>query len=116
QATNFNGQTFSGKSTSEGVQAKASAELWQLPAGALAVAFGAEGRREKLEESAAAALASGDITGYGGNIKSVSGSRDVTAFYGEANIPILRSLEGNVAVRTDRYSDFGRTNNPKVSL
>jgi iron complex outermembrane receptor protein len=115
-ATNFNGQTFSGKSTNEGAQVRASADVWKLPAGAIAVAFGAEERREKLEENAAAELATGDITGYGGNIKSVSGSRTVTAFYGEMNIPILRTLESNVALRTDRYSDFGRTNNPKVSL
>jgi iron complex outermembrane receptor protein len=116
RATNFVGQTFSGKSTSEGVQARASSEIWQLPAGALAVAFGAEERREKLDETAAAELATGDITGYGGNIKSVSGTRNITAFYGEANVPIVKSLEANVALRTDRYSDFGRTNNPKVSL
>ena len=115
-ATNFNGPTFSGKSTSEGVQAKASSEIFQLPAGALAIAVGAEERREKLDESASAELASGDITGYGGNIKSVSGSRNITAFYAEANVPIVKTLEANVALRTDRYSDFGRTNNPKVSL
>jgi len=38
------------------------------------------------------------------------------AAYGELSIPILRSLEASVAIRTDDYSDFGRTNNPKASL
>jgi len=32
------------------------------------------------------------------------------------NIPIVKTLEGNVAVRYDHYSDFGSTTNPKFSL
>ena len=32
------------------------------------------------------------------------------------NIPIVKTLEANVAVRYDHYSDFGSTTNPKVSL
>ena len=32
------------------------------------------------------------------------------------NIPLLKTLERTSAIRTDDYSDFGRTNNPKVSL
>ena len=32
------------------------------------------------------------------------------------NIPIVKTLEANVAVRYDDYSDFGGTTNPKFSL
>ena len=32
------------------------------------------------------------------------------------NIPIIKTLEANIAVRYDHYSDFGSTTNPKVSL
>jgi iron complex outermembrane recepter protein len=115
-ATNFNGQVFNGKSTNSGVQAKISGDVWALPAGSIAVAVGGEARREKLNEDTAAVLATGSLTGFGGNIKPVSGSRDVTAFYGEVNVPILRTLELNAALRTDDYSDFGRTTNPKFAL
>ncbi len=38
------------------------------------------------------------------------------AVFGELVIPIVKTLEGNVQVRYDHYSDFGSTTNPKVSL
>jgi iron complex outermembrane receptor protein len=38
---------------------------------------------------------------------------DVTAFFGELNIPLLKNLEAQIAVRFDDYSDFGNTTNPK---
>jgi iron complex outermembrane receptor protein len=116
QGTNFIGQVFSGKSSNEGVQGKISGEVFTLPAGAVAIALGLEGRKEKLDQTPAPVLSTGDLSGYGGNIKAVSGSRDIKAIYAEANIPVLKSLEANLAVRSDDYSDFGRTNNPKASL
>ena len=115
-ATNFDGQTFSGTSTNEGVTFKASSEIWQMANGPLALAFGAEYRKEKLDQNYNPVLASGDVSGYGGNFQDVHASRNDTAFYGELNIPLLKVLEANIAIRTDDYSDFGRTNNPKGSL
>ena len=73
-------------------------------------------RKEKLDETPADAYSIGDISGYGGNARAIHGDRDVKAAYAEVNVPLLRSLELDAAVRTDDYSDFGRTNNPKVSL
>jgi iron complex outermembrane receptor protein len=116
QATNYIGEVFSGKSTSQSVQGKISGEIMSLPAGSLAIAIGGEARKEKLTQTPAPVLATGDLTGFGGNILPVSGDRDVNAIYGEVNIPILKTLEANLAVRTDDYSDFGRTTNPKASL
>ena len=116
QATNFVGQVFSGKSTNSGVQGKISGEVMNLPAGALGVAFGFDARKEKLEQTPAAVLGGGDLAGFGGNIRGANGDRDVKALYAEVNIPILRSLEANLALRTDDYSDFGRTTNPKAAL
>jgi iron complex outermembrane recepter protein len=40
----------------------------------------------------------------------------VTAFYGELNAPVLKQLELNAAVRTDKYSDYGRSTTPKVGF
>ena len=115
-ATNFNGETFSGTSTSQGVTGKVSSEIYQMAAGPLALAIGADYRKEKLDQNYNPVLSTGDVSGYGGNFHDVHASRDDTAFYGELNIPLLKSLEANVAIRTDDYSDFGRTNNPKASL
>ncbi len=61
-------------------------------------------------------LRTGDVSGYGGSFNDTHASRDDTALYAELNIPLLKTLEANVAIRTDNYSDFGRTNNPKGSL
>src|SRR5258706_10921236 len=115
-ATNSIGEGFSGKSTSQSLQGKVSGEIMNLPAGSLAMAVGFEARKEKLTQTPAPVLATGDLSGFGGNVLPVSADRDVNAIYGELNIPILKTLEANVAVRTDDYSDFGRTTNPKASL
>ncbi|HXF77951.1 MAG TPA: TonB-dependent receptor [Usitatibacter sp.] len=116
KATNFNGETFHGKATSEGFQGKISSELFQMANGPFAVAVGGEYRKEKLNQFYNPVLSTGDVSGYGGTFSDVNASRDDTAFYGEVNIPLLRTLEANLAIRTDNYSDFGRTTNPKASI
>jgi len=42
--------------------------------------------------------------------------RDINSLYAETIIPIFSSLELNLAVRYDDYSDFGGTTNPKASI
>jgi iron complex outermembrane receptor protein len=116
QATNYVGDTFNGTSKNYGAQAKASGEVAHLPAGPVAVAFGAELRRETLDQVPESVLATGDLSGFGGNILPVHGSRDIRALFAEANLPLAKGLEAVVALRSDDYSDVGRTNNPKVSL
>jgi len=116
QATNFNGETVHAKSSTSYLQGKISSELWQMANGPLALALGAEYRKEKLEQHFNPVLATGDVSGFGGALKDVAGDRNDTALYAELNIPLLKTLEANVAVRTDDYSDFGRTTNPKASL
>jgi iron complex outermembrane receptor protein len=93
-----------------------SSELWQMQAGPLALAIGAEYRKDKLTQDYNPVLQTGDVSGYGGNFLNVNADRDDTAFFAEFNIPLLKTLEANVAIRTDNYSDFGRTNNPKATL
>jgi len=53
-------------------------------------------------------------TSGGDNIDNVG--RDITSLYAETVIPLLSSLELNLAVRYDDYSDFGGTTNPKGSI
>jgi iron complex outermembrane receptor protein len=61
-------------------------------------------------------LATGDLSGFGGNVLPVDRDRDTRAIFAELNLPLMRNLEANIAVRHDDYSDFGTTTNPKVGL
>jgi len=49
----------------------------------------------------------------GGNAK---GDRSVFSLYGETNYPLTANLAMNLAMRYDRYSDFGSTFNPRLGL
>jgi iron complex outermembrane recepter protein len=46
----------------------------------------------------------------------IAGNRQQQAIYTEVNVPVTKSLEFTVSDREDRYSDFGDTNNGKVSI
>jgi len=41
--------------------------------------------------------------------------RDVTAFFAEMYLPFTDSIDVNLAVRSDDYSDFGSTVNPRIA-
>jgi len=45
-----------------------------------------------------------------------SANRNSFAFYAEASIPIVKSLEFIPAIRFDDYEDFGNTTNYKLAL
>ena len=47
---------------------------------------------------------------------SVEGSRNAQAAYVELDVPITKGLDLDVSDREDRYSDFGTTNNAKLSV
>ena len=115
-ATQFIGDAYSTKTSLESISASMSGELVQLPAGALSVAFGAEGRREKFSIDPSAAIQSGDISGYSGNFFPLSVARDVGALFAEFNIPIVKSLEVGVAGRYDHYEGTGSKTVPKIDL
>ncbi len=116
RATNFNGEVLNGESLSHGFSTKVSRDVLDLPGGRAAIAAGLDFRKEKLDQSYAAQIRSGNISGFGGSFPDLSGSRDVKAVFAELNLPLFKSLEANMAVRQDRYSDFGSSTNPKVSL
>jgi iron complex outermembrane receptor protein len=98
------------------IDAKASRDIYRLPAGPLAIALGGEGRREKLDNTFAPLANTGDVLAAGGEHHSVSGSRNVWAFYAEASVPLARNFEAQLAARYDHYNDFGGTVNPKAAL
>jgi iron complex outermembrane receptor protein len=116
KATEFRGQDFSTKTSIASLGAKASGEIYALPAGALSGAVGAEIRRETFEFNPAAAIATGDVTGEGGNQLPENAARNVESAYLEANAALLSSLQVDAAVRYDNYQNIGNTVNPKGSL
>ena len=115
RATNFTGDAFRIKSELGSVQCKASRELLSLAGGAMALALGAEYRKEKFLFDPDPAIQTGDIAGYGGNLLLTDKSRDVEAAFGELNMPLAKGFELNAAVRLDHYQGVGDATTPKVS-
>ncbi len=116
RSAEFMGDVFHDKSSNAALNGKISGDLFTLGSGTVAGAVGFDYRKEKLDQTPSEQYASGSLTGYGASSGAVHADRDVKAAFAEVNVPLLRSLELDAAVRTDDYSDFGRTNNPKVSL
>jgi len=116
KATEFHGDAFNIKSSITGVQAKVSKELFQLPAGPLAMAVGAEAREERYLFDPNATIQTGDISGYGGNFLTTDKKRTVNAVFAEMSIPVVKGLELNPAVRFDHYEGTGNSTTPKLGL
>jgi iron complex outermembrane recepter protein len=116
RATQFRGVSYTNKTSLTSIGAKGSRELTTLPAGPLAAAVGFEFRREGFSSDPALELQQGDVSGYGGNTLPVDKSRNVRAVFAELNIPIIKGLEGNLAVRSDSYQGSGSATTPKVGV
>ncbi len=105
---------LSGETTIKEFDGTISGPIFKLPAGDLAVAVGFDRRSESYQ------LSINPITPTIWQAPSDSDfgkrTRDVTAYFAEVLIPITKELEATFAVRTDDYSDFGKTTNPKVAL
>lgn len=115
-ATQFRGEAYSTTTTITGISASATRPLVDLPAGPMAIAFGAELREEQFETDPSLAIQSGDIASYGGNFFPIDRDRQVTAAYAELNVPVLSTLELNAAVRFDDYEGTGNKTVPKLSV
>ena len=111
------GKVTDATGTSTDVEAKASKDIFQLPAGPLSVAFGGDYRHETYEFIASDAVQSGDVLGLGGSTPTLPEvGRNVWAAFAEVNVPIVKNLEADVAVRYDDYQNVGSTTNPKLSV
>jgi iron complex outermembrane recepter protein len=104
------------KGTTTSVDAKASGTIFSMGGGDAAIAFGLEARREKLQFTPSALLAAGEIRGDSAAV-AFSGSRNVNSVFAEVSLPFTKTLEAQLALRHDSYSDTaGNTTNPKVGL
>jgi iron complex outermembrane receptor protein len=112
----FVGTILNNKTTLTTVDGTLSGDVTKLPAGMLQYAAGYQYRRETYEQTPNPVLATGDIAGQGGAEKPVDANRSINALYGELNVPIVKNLDGGVALRYDDYSDFGSTTNWKANF
>ncbi len=113
--TQVNGTVRTGRSTELMLDFRAWNALYDLPAGPVSLAVGAEARQWRQTQTTSAALAAGDIVSVDA-LQSMSARRNIWAVFAEANVPLAKDLEANVALRFDHYSDTDSTTNPKVSI
>jgi iron complex outermembrane receptor protein len=107
-------------STIDSATANISGEAFQLPAGALGVAAGLEHRTVSGYDFPGQFERSGYSSDLAGN--PTDGKYTVKEAYAEVNIPVLKGvrfadlLSFDLATRHSVYSNFGTTNNSKVSF
>ncbi|GEK08647.1 TonB-dependent receptor [Pseudoalteromonas sp. SCSIO 43201] len=103
-----------GASTMQSLDGTVSGELFELGAGYVAAAFGFEHRYEKIEDNPDSQYIRGEI--FGTEATQANGDRDNTAIFAEFSVPLLDTLELQLALRYEDYSDFGTTTDPKVAF
>ncbi|WP_342118732.1 TonB-dependent receptor [Pseudoduganella sp. OTU4001] len=115
KAAKINDAARQSRGTTNVFDAKATRDLFAMAGGNAAIAVGGEYRKEKMRFTPSALLAAGEIRGDGA-AQAFAGERTVKAAYVELNLPFMTSVEAQVALRHDRYDDFGGTTNPKFGL
>ena len=94
--------------------ASTSGSLFEMGSGDLMMAAGVEYREEDVSDTPDDQFVRGLI--FGTESVSAQAERDLWSAYVEFSVPVLESLEFQVAGRYDDYSDFGNTFNPKVAF
>ncbi|WP_167086452.1 TonB-dependent receptor plug domain-containing protein [Massilia frigida] len=97
-----------GTSVSKEFDFRVSKELFTMPAGAVGFSVGTSFRKETLTQVSSPVLSSGDEVGGAGEIPGVIGDRKVFGLFSEVVIPVVKSVELNLAARYDKYKNgFG---------
>lgn len=89
-------------------------EWFQLPAGPVGFAWGYQLSRESMEDNPDSRIIAQQIANWGG--VASKGARVSNSLYGEFNVPVIKNMEVQAAVRGDHFSDFGNTVNPKLAV
>jgi len=115
----LNGNIQNAKGTTKVADFHMSREVgdWLHAGHAASLAIGTQADHEDFISAANTAYAEKVVSSTGIDPNSLNeGSRNVYAVYAELNVPILSNLDITGAFRTDKYSDFGHTTNPKLSF
>jgi iron complex outermembrane recepter protein len=103
-----------GESELESYNLELTGALFDLPAGPLQMAAGAEYRSESIADIPDEQFQRGLI--FGTEAVSAAADRSIKALFVEFSVPVVKGLELSLAGRYDDYSDFGDTVNPKVAV
>jgi len=114
---------YGGEFTAEAADFTASGPLYRLPAGEAMAAVGLDYRVEKYffagdQRPNANTLDALIFNAPFDNALATAGTlkRTIRSAFAELQLPLLKGLDLNPAVRTDQYTGFGRTTNPKITL
>ncbi len=97
------------------VNASINGDLFEMPAGTAAFAFGVEWRKDKSTYTPDAAKQSGDIEGFNAQ-QPIAGDFDVFEVFGELLVPLIDTLEAELGVRASDYSTVGDVTAYKAGL
>ncbi|KQV89053.1 TonB-dependent receptor [Pelomonas sp. Root1237] len=100
----LHGNNRASKTTLDAFDFSLSRELFPMAGGNAAIATGLDLRKEKYLDGYSEIAGSGDIVGGSGTAGKVSGERKTLGIYAELNLPVIKNLEFNAAVRADRYT------------
>ncbi len=115
-STRMEGSMRKSNSETTQVDGKMSRDLMRLAGGPMAIAVGADLRREAIDDKPTNAdYSAGLHVGGEGTVPHTQASRNVYAVFAEVNLPIVRNVELSGAVRYDNYSDVGSKVSPRVS-
>lgn len=92
-----------------------SGELFDMPGGKAGLAIGVSRSEQFYGKEVDQVTESDDVFGVVED-QSSTGRRQINALYTELSMPVLSSLELQLAARHDQYSDFGATTNPKFGF
>ncbi|MCX6949471.1 MAG: TonB-dependent receptor [Opitutae bacterium] len=116
-------QLYGGKFTTTTADFTASGPVWRLPAGEMQGAVGLDIRKEEYSFAGDPRSDSTSVQNFifnapFDNTLATAGtlSRDIKAVFAELQIPLLKTLDLNVAARRDDYTGFGSSTNPKLTL
>jgi iron complex outermembrane receptor protein len=115
----LDGNIMNAKGTNKTADIKLSREVgdWLNTGHQAGLAVGAQYERQEFRSAANPDFAEKVIASTGIDPNTLNeGSRNVSAFFTELNVPLLKNLDVTGAFRYDRYSDFGHTTNPKFSF
>tara|TARA_B100001105_G_scaffold181415_1_gene146747 strand:+ start:549 stop:3290 length:2742 start_codon:yes stop_codon:yes gene_type:complete len=112
------GEYKSQTSTLTALEWHASREVFKIGNRSAQLGLGADFRREEVDyrPSAVARGIVNNIAGDSAQELPYDVTRKVWGVYGELVLPVLPEVEINAALRHDHYSDFGNTDNGKLSV
>jgi iron complex outermembrane receptor protein len=114
--TELRGVSRRATSTTDSIDVRARRDIAQWSHGPVALAVGAEARRESIRDEATAIVDSSVGAGATDFAGAVEGKRRSQAVFLELGLPLAPKLEALLAARTDHFSDFGTATSPKAGL